>query len=319
MPTPEPSQPHKPAPGKTSSATAMPRLEVLLPQTWEEYALLDSGGGRKLERYGAYTFIRPEPQAMWQPSLPSRAWQTAHAEFIPSREESGGNWRFSRPVEESWIMNYPPLSFQVQTTAGRHLGVFPEQAVQWDWISEKLNAAPRKPVKVLNLFAYTGLASLAAAHAGAQVTHVDASKKSVAWARRNQELSAMQALPIRWIVDDALKFVEREARRGNLYEGLILDPPKFGRGPKGEVWEFFELFPRLLEACRTVLAPQPVLVVITAYAIRASALCLYYQLSEMMSGFSGSVSAGEIGIADSSSGRVISMALFARWQPSALP
>jgi 23S rRNA (cytosine1962-C5)-methyltransferase len=129
----------------------------------------------------------------------------------------------------------------------------------------------------------------------------------------------MQTLPIRWIVDDALKFVEREARRGNLYEGLILDPPKFGRGPKGEVWEFFELFPRLLEACRTVLAPQPILVVITAYAIRASALCLYYELSEMMSGFSGSVSAGEIGIADSSSRRVISMALFARWQPSALP
>lgn len=312
MPMNEQFEPSIPGAGKN---LASPRLEVLLPHSWKDYALLDSGGGRKLERYGAYTFIRPEPQAMWQPALAGRAWQSAHAEFIPGREESGGNWRFSRPVDESWIMHYPPLTFQVQTTSGRHLGVFPEQAAHWDWIIERVSAAPQKPVKVLNLFAYTGLASLAAAHAGAQVTHVDASKKSVAWARRNQELSGAQALPIRWIVDDALKFVERESRRGSLYEGLILDPPKFGRGPKGEVWEFFELFPRLLDACRAVLAPKPLFVVITAYAIRASALCLYYELAEMMTGFNGFVSAGELGIADNSAGRVISMALFARWQP----
>jgi 23S rRNA (cytosine1962-C5)-methyltransferase len=207
----------------------------------------------------------------------------------------------------------------VQPTAGRHLGVFPEQAVQWDWISEKISSAPGGTTRVLNLFGYTGLASLVAAQSGAQVTHVDASKKSIAWARHNQELSGMQAMPVRWIVDDALKFVEREARRGNRYSGLILDPPKFGRGPKGEVWEFFELFPRLLAACRAVLSPQPLFVVITAYAIRASALSLYYQLGEMMAGLGGSLAAGEIGMADSSAGRVISMALFARWHPGALP
>lgn len=302
-----------PADAHASTHSHAPPLEVLVSRSWQDYELLDSGSGQKLERYGPYTFIRPEPQAMWQPGRKEQEWQPAHAAFVPTKEESGGHWRFNRPVEPGWNMTYGGLKFRAQTTPGRHLGVFPEQAAHWDWINDQVHAAG-KPLQVLNLFGYTGLASLAAAKAGAQVTHVDASRKAVSWARENQSLSGLQAAPIRWIVDDALKFVQREIRRGSRYHGLILDPPKFGRGPKGEVWEFFELFPHLLHACRQVLDPQPAFVVITAYAIRASALCLYYELQEMMANFGGSLAAGELGLAESRTGRVISLAIFSRWQ-----
>lgn len=278
---------------------------------------MDSGNGLKLERYGRYIFIRPEPQAMWKPALHETVWKSAHAVFQPSPEESGGHWQFNKPVEPYWMMGYKRLAFQVQTTAGRHLGVFPEQAANWDWITTQITAAGR-PVQVLNLFGYTGLASLAAAQAGAKVTHVDASKKAVSWARKNQELSRLDHRPVRWILDDALKFVQREARRGVRYDGIILDPPKFGRGPKGEVWEFFDLFPRLIAACRDVLSSQPVFVVITAYAIRASALSLHYSLEEMMSGIPGIVSSGELVLVESSAGRMISMAIYARWSTGPL-
>jgi 23S rRNA (cytosine1962-C5)-methyltransferase len=207
------------------------------------------------------------------------------------------------------------LKFQAQTTAGRHLGVFPEQAAQWDWIGELVKSASR-PVNVLNLFGYTGLASLAAARAGAKVVHVDASKKSIAWARQNQSLSGLNDLPIRWILDDDLKFVQREARRGVRYEGLILDPPKFGRGPKGEVWEFFKLLPELLGACRAILSERPLFVCLTAYAIRLSAISLYYSMDELTSSFGGSIEAGELALIEKSAGRMISMAIYARWSGS---
>lgn len=210
-------------------------------------------------------------------------------------------------------MHYKGLSFHVQTTAGRHLGVFPEQAPHWDWIAGLIISAAR-PINVLNLFGYTGLATLSAAQAGAKVTHVDASKKAVAWARQNQELSGMVDRPVRWIVDDALKFVQREARREVHYDGIILDPPKFGRGPKGEVWEFFDLFPRLMSGCREVLSTQPLFLVITAYAIRASALSLHYSLNETMSGYQGAISSGELALADSSAERTISLAIYSRWE-----
>jgi len=294
---------------------SQPTLTILTSSDWVDYALMDSGDGRKLERYGPYTLIRPEAQASWNPALSSRDWQAAHAVFEPSQEESGGHWKFNKPVPPGWEMQYKSLRFHAQTTAGRHLGLFPEQAAQWDWIG-KLVSSASQPVNVLNLFGYTGLASLAAARAGAKVTHVDASKKSIAWARQNQALSGLNDLPIRWILDDALKFVQREARRGVRYEGLILDPPKFGRGPKGEVWEFFKLLPELLGACRAILSQQPLFVCLTAYAIRLSALSLYYSLEELTSSFGGDIEAGELALVEQSAGRMISMAIYARWSQS---
>lgn len=294
-------------------STSLSCLELLTTDPWSDYALVDSGGGQKLERYGRYTFIRPEPQAAWKPSLPEREWKAAHAVFQPAQEESGGHWQFHKPVEASWSMTYKALKFRAQTTAGRHLGVFPEQAAHWDWVNERLRSAGR-PARVLNLFGYTGLATLAAAQAGASVTHVDASKKSVAWGRENQALSRMEDRPVRWIVDDAIKFTQREARRGSHYEGILLDPPKFGRGPKGEVWEFFKLLPELLQACQAILSDRPLFVVITAYAIRASALSLYNSLAETMAGFGGQLSAGELTLREQSSSRLLPLAIYTRWQ-----
>ena len=291
----------------------MTELGILVSPDWEDYELQDSGDHLKLERYGPYHFVRPEPQAVWRPSLEVAHWQAAHGRFQTNREESGGSWHFNKPVSESWQMGYKSLRFFARTTAGRHLGVFPEQAANWDWISERIGSS-RRSAKVLNLFGYTGLASLAAAQAGAHVTHVDASKKAIAWARRNQSLSNLEDRPVRWIVDDALKFTQREGRRGARYDGLILDPPKFGRGPKGEVWEFFKFFPQLLTACRQVLSPEPLFIVITSYAVRASALSLYYSLLENMAGFGGKVETGELALVERSRGWLISTAIFARWQ-----
>lgn len=279
---------------------------------WQDYALLDSGNGLKLEQYGPFRLVRPEAEAMWRPGLGEKEWEKADAVFEASAEESGGHWKFRRDLPAEWLLTYKALKFRVQMSASRHLGVFPEQAAQWDWIGDHVRRAGR-PLRVLNLFGYTGLASLAAAQAGAQVTHVDASSKVVAWARQNQELSGLSERPIRWIVDDVLKFVRREQRRHAMYDGLILDPPKFGRGPKGEVWEFYKLIPDLLQACRQVLGPRPHFVVLTAYAVKASALTLYYTVQEMMSEYAGQTEAGEAVLLEQNGRRALSMAIFARW------
>jgi 23S rRNA (cytosine1962-C5)-methyltransferase len=289
-----------------------PTLLLLSASGWKDYELLDSGAGKKLERYGPYTFVRPEAQAVWRPALPEERWQTAHAVFNPTSEESGGRWQFRKQIETTWVMQYKGLKFQAHAAASRHMGVFPEQAVHWDWIGERIRQANR-PVKVLNLFGYTGLATLAAAEAGAHVTHVDASKKAIGIGRQNQLLSGLQDRPVRWLVDDVYKFVRREVRRGSHYDGLILDPPKFGRGPEGQVWEFFESLPNLLEVCRSLLSRQPLFIVLTAYAIRASALSIYYALQEMVSGLGGELETGELAIHERSAGRYLSTAIFTRW------
>lgn len=286
-----------------------PELVLLAPPEWTDYELLDGGAGTKLERFGPYTFVRPEPQAIWQPSLPARAWAAASAVFD---DQNGGHWQYRRELPERWAMRYKQLKFWAQPTPFRHLGVFPEQASHWDWTSRLIEAAGR-PINVLNLFGYTGLASLAAAAAGASVTHVDASKKTVAWARENQALSGLERRPIRWIVDDALKFAKREARRGARYDGMILDPPPFGRGPKGEVWRLEEALPDLLGQCRAILSQSPLFVVLTAYAVKASALSLYYALDELVGDYGGSITTGEMVIVERSAEHVLSMALFARW------
>jgi 23S rRNA (cytosine1962-C5)-methyltransferase len=288
-------------------------ITLLESPDWKDYELLDSGDGLKLERFGPYRFVRPEVQAIWKRGLPDSAWRDVHGIFQPTSEESGGHWDLRKKIEDKWVMGYKDLKFWVMTTPGRHLGVFPEVAAHWDWSSALLKKAGR-PTKVLNLFGYTGLASLAAAGAGAAVTHLDASKKSVTWARDNQVLSKLEQKPIRWIVDDALKFVEREGRRGAKYDGIILDPPKFGRGPKGEVWEVYESLPTLLKACREVLSDTPLFVVLTMYAIRASGVHLYQSLDEMMRPFNGTTDAGELVTREKSSGRLLSQAVYARWE-----
>ncbi len=311
----------------------VPKIHLLSSPRWKDYELLDSGDGQKLERFGPYTFIRPEVQALWTKALPAEKWQAAHAVFQPSGEESGGHWAFKKKIPEQWEMSYPltspPLSreaeegaevsglrFSVMTTPGRHLGVFPECAAHWDWMAGLINdrsGVKESPVNVLNLFGYTGLASLACAASGAKVTHVDASKKSVTWARANQVLSGLAGKPIRWIVDDALKFVEREARRGVKYDGILLDPPKFGRGPKGEVWEVYKSLPGLLQACRVVLSDRPLFVVLTVYAVKLPAIHAGAALAEMMKGCERELDCGELVTEEKSAGRLLSQAVYVRW------
>lgn len=289
-----------------------PTFTFLEANNWRDYELLDSGDGLKLERFGKYVFARPESQAMWSRALPKSAWEDVHAVFQPTGEESGGHWDFKKKVDEKWIMNYGNLKFWAMTTPGRHLGVFPEVASHWDFMADSIQKADRQP-KILNLFGYTGLASLAAAAAGASVTHVDASKKSVSWARENQELSSLGDKPIRWIVDDALKYVQREARRGVKYDGIILDPPKFGRGPKGEVWEVYKSLPNLLDTCRQCLADNPLFMIVTVYAVRASAIHVLQAVAEMMKKFEGEMDSGELVTREKSANRLLSQAVYARW------
>ena len=309
------------------------QLVLLESPRWIDYSLIDTGDCLKLERFGEYIFVRPESQAMWKRALPKSEWLNAHAVFIPTAEESGGHWEFKKKVQKRWVMSYPltltplpkgegsgmkEIRFWAMPTPGRHLGVFPEVAAHWDWISglivRRTQNAKHEAVNVLNLFGYTGLATLAAAAAGAKVTHVDASKKSVSWARENQGLSGLSDKPIRWIVDDAMKFVQREGRRGVKYDGILLDPPKFGRGPKGEVWEVYKSLPNLLEACRACLSDQPLFVTVTVYAVRASAIHVAQALDEMMKKYKGTMDSGELVIEEQSAGRLLSQAVYARWQ-----
>ncbi len=285
---------------------------LLASPDWTDYELLDSGAGSKLERFGPYRFVRPEPQAILQPTLDEQEWRRADAVFRTDSNTEGGRWSFNRQIEPQWIMRYKNLSFWAQPTPFRHMGVFPEQANQWDWVRGHVEAA-RGQARVLNLFGYTGIASLAAASAGAAVTHVDASKKTIGWARENQVLSGLDDRPIRWILDDALKFVRREVRRGAQYDGFIIDPPPFGRGPKGEIWRIDDGLPELLRECRQLMSDAPLFMVLTAYAIRFSALSLRYLLSETIADFGGTLAGGEAVIPEQRTDRLLSTAIFARW------
>ena len=294
-----------------------PSFTLLEANNWQDYELLDSGDGLKMERFGKYIFSRPESQAMWSRALPASEWNNVHAVFQPSGEESGGHWDFKKRVDEKWIMSYPlpqlsEIKFSAMTTPGRHLGVFPEVASHWDFMADTVRKAGRQP-NILNLFGYTGLASLAAAAAGAQVTHVDASKKSVTWARENQELSGLKERPIRWVVEDAVKYVQREAKRGVKYDGIILDPPKFGRGPKGEIWEVYKSLPSLLDMCRACLSNNPLFVIVTVYAVRASAIHVAQAVDEMMKKYKGETDSGELVTREKSANRLLSQAVYARW------
>ncbi|MDE2486290.1 MAG: class I SAM-dependent methyltransferase [Alphaproteobacteria bacterium] len=285
---------------------------VMRTEGWTDYGLIDSGGGRKLERYGPYTVVRPEPQCLWPPRRPEREWGQADAVFEPSDEDEAGRWRFRQAPKDSWPLAWRDVRFLGRFTSFRHLAFFPEQAANWGWLDERIRSGGGQP-RVLNLFGYTGVASLVMAAAGAAVTHVDASRKAVAWARENAELSGLADRPIRWITEDARKYVAREVRRGSRYEGIILDPPKYGRGPGGEVWRLFEDLPELAALCGELLSEDASFLVLNAYAERISGAALSGLLAETLKGRGGRIEWGELALVEAAGDRQIGMSFFARW------
>jgi 23S rRNA (cytosine1962-C5)-methyltransferase len=280
---------------------------------WADYALLDSGNGKKLERYGPYSVVRPEPQCLWAPKLGEDVWARADAVFDPSDEEDAGRWRFKGKPRETWPMGWGQVKYNGRFTAFRHLAFFPEQAANWAWLEHQVKGFKGGQPKVLNLFGYTGVASLVCAAAGAAVTHVDASKKAIGWARENANLSGLQDKPIRWIVEDARRYVQREARRGSRYDGVILDPPKYGRGPDGEVWRLFEHLPGLAGLCAELLSDNAQFLLLNAYAERISGAALAGLLSEKLPTRGGEIEWGELALTQEDRTREIGMSFYARW------
>jgi 23S rRNA (cytosine1962-C5)-methyltransferase len=284
---------------------------LMVGEGWEGgYRLLDSGHGRKLEQFGPHAFIRPEPQAMWSPRQDN--WDAA-GEFIPgSDEDGGGRWQLAADLpEQGWPVSWNEVSFTALPTPFRHLQFFPDMAPVWDWMRAQLDGMTE--AETMNLFGYTGVGSLALSRHG-RVTHVDASKKSVAQARENAALSGMEDKPIRWLVDDAAKFAAREVRRGNRYDGIILDPPKFGRGPKNETWRLEENLPALLADCRQLLDADSKFLFLTVYAVRMSSLALAGLVDELFADMPGTIEHGDLAVQEvGEDGRLLPTAIFARW------
>ena len=279
---------------------------------WKEYEVIDTSGGEKLERWGKYILVRPDPQVIWQTPKEHPGWRQRNGHYHRS-SRGGGQWEFF-DLPERWDIHYKKLTFHLQPFQFKHTGIFPEQAVNWDWFSEKIAAAGR-PVKVLNLFAYTGGATLAAAAAGAQVTHVDASKGMVAWAKENAAASRLAQAPVRWLVDDCVKFVEREIRRGNHYDGIIMDPPSYGRGPKGEIWKIEEKIHPFVQLCTKLLSESPLFFLINSYTTGLQPAVLSYMMNrEIVPAFGGRVEAQEIGLPVSSNGLVLPCGASGRWE-----
>jgi len=281
-------------------------LVTLVAEPWPDWALLDCGNGEKLERYGDVTVARPEPQAMWAPALSK--WDP-DATFVPgSDEEGGGRWVHQRLVAHQWELARGKVRFHALLTPFRHLGFFPDMAPQWDWMRERAADA-----EVLNLFGYTGVGTLLLSDAGARLVHVDASKKSVEAGKENARLSSMGDRAIRWMVDDASKFTAREVRRGRRYDGILLDPPKFGRGPDGEVWRLEENLAPLLADCRRLLDADSRFLVLTVYAVRMSALAIGELVQQTLGDLGGSVECGEMAVREEARGLLLPTAIFARW------
>ncbi len=281
-------------------------LKTIVAEPWDDWGLIDCGHGRKWERYGAHTVVRPEPQAMWAPALDD--W-SPDATFVPGSDEDGGGcWVQHRAVPVSWPLARGDVRFHASLTPFRHLGFFPDMAPQWDWMRDKCADAD-----VLNLFGYTGVGTLLLSDAGARLVHVDASKKSVEGGRANATLSGMAERPIRWIIDDAAKFTAREVRRGRRYDGILLDPPKFGRGPEGEMWRLEEHLGPLLADCRRLLDADSRFLVLTVYAVRMSALAIGELLAQLTADLGGQVECGEMAVREESRGLLLPTAIFARW------
>jgi 23S rRNA (cytosine1962-C5)-methyltransferase len=290
-------------------------FNLLVSEDWSDYQLLDSGDLRKLERFGKVRVNRPDPQAFWKPATPVADWR-ADAAFASAKDEDDdrGAWTFTgKQPPEDWPIGWNGLKLNARLAAFRHMGVFPEHSVHWRWAMDQVADANR-PIRALNLFGYTGIMSLALAKEGADVVHLDASPKSIAQARENAALSGLEAAPIRWITDDAMKFVERELRRGSKYDVIVLDPPKFGRGPKNETWRFESDFPRLLDHTRSLLSEKPLFVIATVYAVRLSYAAVAQAVASAMP--DGKVVSGEMAIRESSPRDIIlPTGLFARWTP----
>ncbi|MDP3496020.1 MAG: class I SAM-dependent methyltransferase [Hyphomonadaceae bacterium] len=289
-------------------------FQLLVSDDWGDYALLDSGDMRKLERFGKVRVNRPDPQALWKPKTPVTSWNADATFASKDDEDERGAWTFAGKLPpDEWPIGWDGLKLNARLAAFRHMGVFPEHSVHWRWAADQVTAAKR-PVKALNLFGYTGMMSLALAKAGADVVHLDASPKSIAQGRENAAMSGLEGAPIRWICDDAMKFVERELRRGSKYDAIVLDPPKFGRGPKNETWRFETDYPKLLEHVRALMSDKPLFVIATVYAVRLSYAAVGQSLAGAMGG--GKVACGEMAIRESS-GRdlVLPTGLFARWTP----
>jgi 23S rRNA (cytosine1962-C5)-methyltransferase len=281
-------------------------LKTLIAEPWPGWGLIDCGNGRKLERYGDVRVVRPESQAMWAPA--SEDWDP-DATFLPgSDEEGGGRWITHRPLPNQWVLSRGAVRFDASLTPFRHLGFFPDMAPQWDWLRERSNDAD-----VLNLFGCTGVGTLQLSDAGARLVHVDASKKSVEQGKANAKLSGMEKRPIRWIVDDASKFTAREVRRGRRYDGVLLDPPKFGRGPTGEVWRLEENLAPLLADCRKLLDSNSRFLVLTVYAVRMSALAIGELVEQVLGDLGGRVEMGEMAVREEARRLLLPTALFARW------
>ena len=285
---------------------------MFISDNWKDYELIDASDGERLERWGEYILIRPDPQVIWHGAKSSPLWKRADASYKRS-SKGGGAWQESR-VPESWTIGYRDLTFLIKPMGFKHTGIFPEQAANWDWFSEKIRNAGR-PVKVLNLFAYTGGATLAAVAAGATVTHVDASKGMVAWAKENAKSSGLEDAPIRWLVDDCQKFVEREIRRGNHYDAIIMDPPSYGRGPKGEIWKIEDAIHPLVKLCAQLLSDDPLFFLINSYTTGLQPAVLSYMLNtELVKKAGGKVEAQEIGLPVSSNGLVLPCGASGRWE-----
>ena len=284
----------------------MSALATLVAEPWDDWGLLDCGGGLKYERYGDVRVVRPEPQAMWAPARDD--WDP-DATFVPgSDEDGGGRWVQHRPVPREWTLARGAVRFHASLTPFRHLGFFPDMAPQWDWMRARAADAD-----VLNLFGYTGVGTLALSEAGARMVHVDASKKSVEAGKRNAELAGLSARPIRWMVDDAAKFTAREVRRGRRYGGILLDPPKFGRGPDGELWRLEDSLAPLLAECRKLLDSDSRFLVLTVYAVRMSALAIGELVRQLLADLGGTVEFGEMAVREEARGLLLPTAIFARW------
>jgi 23S rRNA (cytosine1962-C5)-methyltransferase len=284
-------------------------LLTIVAEPWNDWGLIDCGDGQKLERYGPYKVVRPEPQAMWRRA--QNDWDP-DATFVPgSDEEGGGRWIQHRPVPRQWELARGDVRFNASLTPFRHLGFFPDMAPQWDWMRERAGDAD-----VLNLFGYTGVGTLLLSNAGARLVHVDASKKSVEQGRENARLSGLDANPIRWIVDDAGKFTAREVRRSRRYDGILLDPPKFGRGPEGEFWRLEENLAPLLADCRRLLDENSRFLVLTVYAVRMSALAIGELVRQTLGDLGGKVEVGEMAVREETRGLLLPTAIFARWTKS---
>ena len=279
---------------------------------WVDYELLDSGGKRKLERFGNYHIVRFEKEAIWKPSIPESSWKNVDAEFTFPRGERDGAWQFFSGKPKSWSINVDGLTINLQISESRHIGIFPEQLENWRWVEKCIADSGNNP-KVLNLFGYTGVASLFAARGGASVTHVDASRKAIELGKRSLTASDLGEKPVRWLVDDASKFIEKEIRRGNTYDGIIMDPPKFGRGPDGEIWKFDTSILNLFRLCKKILSGDPLFFILTAYDNDLPIENIMRMYQEMLAGNQGKIEFGNLIQQERSSGRKINQAVYARW------